>query len=219
MLKNRIISKLLIDELGLAVKFKQFVAGHRIVGDPISTMRTMEDQRVDEFYICFLGAVDTGLVRQMTRPVFTPVCVAGGIEDMGTVDELITGCGVEKIVTKNPLVGACTAQKYGLQAVAWPFDYHGDGAFPEVPSWAGEVIATSIDRDGMMTGFDTGICRFPWRTPLVIAGGCGKLMHVADAFAAGASGVAISSMFAFTDKSSIKLRSWLVSNGSNVRVA
>jgi len=40
---------------------------------------------------------------------------------------------------------------------------------------------------------------------------------VKQAFAAGADAVAISSMFFFTDKSPIKLRSWLVSEGCNVR--
>jgi cyclase len=56
-----------------------------------------------------------------------------------------------------------------------------------------------------------------WDVPVIIAGGCGKLDHALQAFNAGADAVAISSMFFFSDKSPIKLRSWLVSEGATVR--
>ena len=78
-------------------------------------------------------------------------------------------------------------------------------------------MLTDIDRDGMGTGFDLEVLKRQWDVPVVIAGGCGKLDHALQAFNAGANGVAISSMFFFTDKSPIKLRSWLVSEGALVR--
>jgi cyclase len=78
-------------------------------------------------------------------------------------------------------------------------------------------MLTDVDRDGMGTGFDLEVLKREWSVPVVLAGGCGKLDHVLQAFNAGADGVAISSMFIFSDKSPIKLRSWLVSEGCNVR--
>jgi imidazole glycerol-phosphate synthase subunit HisF len=100
--------------------------------------------------------------------------------------------------------------------VVWPIDYH-TLCVEDVPDYAGEVLLTDIDRDGMGKGFDLDVLKRRWNVPVVIAGGCGKLDHVKQAFNAGADGVAISSMFFFSDKSPIKLRSWLVSEGATVR--
>jgi cyclase len=84
----------------------------------------------------------------------------------------------------------------------------------------GEVIVTSMDRDGTMSGYDNDMIEKLnelLEVPLVISGGCGGLNHCIEAFSYGASAVAISSLFLFTDHSPIKLRSHLMSNGVNVR--
>jgi cyclase len=84
----------------------------------------------------------------------------------------------------------------------------------------GEVLLGSIDRDGTMSGYDLDIIHQASRVlsvPLIVSGGCGSLQHAIDALEAGASAVAISSMFLFTDHSPIKLRSHLASRGLDVR--
>lgn len=223
MLKRRLIAKLLLEHepsVGtLAVKYRRFTEQRRIVGDPVSVMRTLSDQTLDEFIICDVGVISPSLVRDMTDLVHTPVTAAGGIHSVWQVDELIRDCGVDKVVLKDPVVALAVAQKYGQQAVVWPLDYHGTAPQPVIPEWAGEVLLTSIDRDGTGVGFDLDALRYVYKIPVVIAGGCGRLAHVRDAFAAGADGAVVSSMFAFTDKSPIKLRSWLVSEGAAVRAA
>lgn len=218
MLKQRLIAKTLISPGGITVKYRMFTEQMRVVGDPETVVRTLDDANVDEHYLCFLGAVDVELVRRITQRVFTPVTVAGSICDIATVDELITGCGVEKIVTRHETTGERAAGVYGRQAICWPYDYEGDGAQVPVPEWAGEVIATSIDRDGMGEGLDIGVLRFPWELPVVIAGGVGKLSHVKQAFDADASGVCVSSMWAFSSRGPVQTRAWLTTQGSNVRV-
>ncbi len=218
MLKQRLIAKLLL-ERGTAVKYRQFHHGRRIVGDPAALARTLEDQRVDEFLICDIGVINPALVRRMTETVFCPVTAAGGIHTMEQVSALIRESGVDKVVIRDPSLGPQVAERYGTQAVVWPLDYTGDAPEFEPPPWAGELLLTSITRDGMGTGYDLAALRRAYKIPVVIAGGCGKLSHVRDALAAGAGGCAVSSMFAFSDKSPVKLRSWLVSSGSNVRVA
>ena len=135
---------------------------------------------------------------------------------MEQVDELIKGCGTDRVVIKDPALGEAVANKYGQQAVAYPIDYH-TKCVESVPDYAGEVMLTDIDRDGMGNGLDLDVLKRQWAVPVVLAGGCGKLDHVLQAFNAGADGVAISTMFIFSDKSPIKLRSWLVSEGCNVR--
>ena len=220
MLKQRIICKLLIESVNgahVAVKYKRFTESRRIVGDPVALMKTLEDQVLDEFYVCFLGPVDFALLERMTDSAFCPVTAAGSIHDMDTVGRLIRDCGVDKVVVKDDRLGWKVAEKYGAQAAVFPVDYTGRLARGLAPDWAGELLLTSIDRDGMGTGYDLDALRGTYRIPVVLAGGCGKLVHVKDALAAGADGVAVSSMFAFSDKSPVKLRSWLKSEGANVR--
>lgn len=221
-LKQRIIAKLLVESVDgqhVAVKYKRFTESRRVVGDPISLMKTLEHQVLDEFYICFLGRVDCDFVERMATTAFCPVAVGGSINEMAQVHTLIRNCGVDKIVTRCSDLGYEAAERYGRQALAYPVDYRGAVGTPWIPEWAGELLLTSIDRDGTGTGMDLDALRGVYNIPVVLAGGCGKLKHVKDALAAGANGVCVSSMFAFTDKSPIKLRSWLVSEGCNVRQA
>ena len=215
MLKRRIIVKFLIED-GRLVKYKQFTQARRLAGNAVSTARTYEDQCVDEMMICDVGTVNPALIKEMTEGVFTAVTVAGSINTMRQVDELIHDSGADKVVIKDPRLAEQVAQKYGRQAVVWPIDYH-TLCVEDVPQCAGEVLLTDIDRDGLGKGFDLDVLKRKWDVPVVLAGGCGKLDHVKQAFAAGADAVAISSMFFFSDKSPIKLRSWLVSEGCNVR--
>ena len=215
MLKRRIIAKFLIED-GKLVKYRQFTNAKRLAGNPVSTARTYEDQRVDEMYFCDLGVIDPAMIRDVTADVFTPVTVAGSIHSMGQVNELIQNSGVDKVVIKDLPLAEQVATKYGRQAMVWPIDYH-TLCVEDVPDCAGEVLLTDIDRDGMGKGFDLDVLKRRWNVPVVLAGGCGKLDHAKQAFANNADGVAISSMFFFTDKSPIKLRSWLVSEGATVR--
>jgi len=214
-LKRRIIAKFLIED-GKLVKYRQFTFDRRTAGNPTTTARLYEDLRVDEMYFCATNVIDPAMIRAVTSEVFTPVTVAGSIHSMRQVDELIQDSGADKVVVKDADLGEKVAQKYGRQAVVWPIDYH-TKCVEDVPSCAGEVLLTDIDRDGIGKGFDLDVLKRQWNVPVVIAGGCGKLDHALQAFNAGADGVAISSMFFFTDKSPIKLRSWLVSEGAAVR--
>ena len=216
--KQRIIAKLLIED-GLCVKYRQFTRDRRIVGNPLSVMTTLTDQKLDEFHICFTGVVDTALVREIALNAFTPVSVSGSIVGENMVDRLIRECAADRVVTKDHETGRYIAQQYGVQAAIYPITYSGEFLTVSAPDWAGEILLTSIDRDGMMHGMDIGVLGRVRELPVTIAGGCGKLSHAGDAFRAGAGGVAIASMFAFSSRSPIQLRSYLQTQGANVRVA
>jgi cyclase len=85
---------------------------------------------------------------------------------------------------------------------------------------AGEILLTSIDRDGAMTGYDLDLIHAlsgKLDIPLIASSGAGSLAHCMQALEAGASAITISSMFIFTDHSPIKVRTYLSSNGVNVR--
>jgi imidazole glycerol-phosphate synthase subunit HisF len=217
-LTHRIIAKILIQDR-VAVKFKRFTESRRIVGDPISTARILEDQNVDEFFICDLGKADPEYMAEIVHPIFCPVTIAGSIHSMDHVAALFRDGGADKVVVKDIDLAENVAAKWGKQAVVYPIDYRGDAGVFAVPECAGELLLTSIDRDGTSAGYDLGALSARYSVPIILAGGCGKLSHVKAAFDGGAMSVAVSSMFAFTDKSPVKLRTWLASEGVNVRVA
>jgi cyclase len=86
----------------------------------------------------------------------------------------------------------------------------------------GEILLCSIDRDGTMQGYDLELLHRACEVldvPVIASSGAGSLEHCVDALAAGASAVAISSLFLFTDHSPIKVRSALRSRGVEVRAS
>jgi len=188
------------------------------------------------------------IVQKMSEEIFMPFTVGGGVTSLDDINALLRA-GADKVSVNSHAVRdstfvATAAQAFGDQCITVSIDYK--NISPGVPrvfieggrektahnpvDWAlkmqdsncGEILITSIDRDGMMTGYDADMIAAldeKLDVPLVVSGGCGGLQHCIEAFGAGASAVAISSLFLFTDHSPIKLRSHLSSNGINVRAS
>lgn len=213
---NRLIAKLLIED-SLLVKYKNFTESRRVVGNPVSTAKILSDMRVDEFMIVDVCEIQHALVRDMTDALFTPVTVAGSIKSVEQAADLIRECGADKVVVKDRDVADDIAIRFGRQAVVWTESYYGDASRFDIPDCVGEVVLTSIDRDGCGIGFDTNAAQFSYDVPVVLSGGCGKFSHVKDAFDAGANGVAISTMWMLSARTAVNTRSWLVSEGCEVR--
>ena len=186
------------------------------------------------------------IIERMSEEIFMPFTVGGGVRTPDDVAALLRA-GADKVsvnseAVRRPEFVAEAARIFGDQCITVSIDYkkvsprHSnvfiDGGRERMPldpvEWAlrcqdlhcGEILLGSIDRDGAMDGYDIEmIQRLAGRlsVPLIVSGGCGSLQHAIDALEAGASAVAISSMFLFTDHSPIKLRSHLASRGLNVR--
>ena len=187
-------------------------------------------------------------IAKISEQVFMPLTVGGGVRDLAHVNDFLRA-GADKVAVntqalRTPEFVTQGAQTFGDQCITVSIDYKevspnvfrvfADGGCERMPfdpiEWArrmqdrncGEILLTSIDRDGTMSGYHVDMIAHLTEVldiPLVVSGGCGGLQHCIDAFAAGASAVAISSLFLFTDHSPIKLRSHLVSNGINVRAS
>ena len=187
-------------------------------------------------------------IAKISAQVFMPLTVGGGVRDLSHITDLLRA-GADKVsvntqAVRTPAFVKEAARVFGDQCVTVSIDYKEvspkvfrvfvDGGRERTShdpvAWAqrmqdnscGEILITSIDRDGTFSGYDVEmIARLDevLEIPLVVSGGCGGLQHCIDAFSAGASAVAISSLFLFTDHSPIKLRSHLVSNGINVRAS
>ena len=188
------------------------------------------------------------IIERMSEEVFMPLTVGGGVKSLDDVNALLRS-GADKVsvnseAVRRPEFVAEAARVFGDQCMTVSIDYKAvapkvrrvfiDGGREKTTldpeEWAvrcqdlhcGEVLLTSIDQDGTMKGYDLEIIERLSRkldVPLIVSGGCGSLQDAIDALEAGASAVAISSMFLFTDHSPIKLRSHLYSRGLNVRAS
>jgi cyclase len=169
-------------------------------------------------------AFDT--IADIAGECFMPVAYGGGIS---TVEQIrrILGIGIEKVVINsaaiaNPDLIATAAREFGSQAVVVSIDvkktllgryevrsHSGTkGTKLDPGTWArqvqdmgaGEIMLTSIERDGTMRGYDLdliGKVSEATNVPLIAAGGAGKIADFGDAVAKGADAVAAGAMFVF----------------------
>jgi cyclase len=101
----------------------------------------------------------------------------------------------------------------GLEAVAWAREVESRGA--------GEILLTSMDRDGTQDGYDLEITRAVAESvsiPVVASGGAGKLEHFYEALTVGgASAVLAASLFHFRELSVSQVKDYLAQRGLSVR--
>jgi cyclase len=102
----------------------------------------------------------------------------------------------------------------GIDAVKW--------ASEGVERGAGEILLTSMDRDGTNAGYDLGLTRAvadAVGVPVIASGGAGKLDHLADALEAGADAALVATLFHFGHFTVSEAKAHLARRGQPVRVA
>lgn len=170
------------------------------------------------------------LIEEMAGEAFMPMAYGGGIRSLEQVRRLIR-CGIEKVVintaaTESTAVIRAAAAEFGSQAVVGAVDVRkpllgryrvmSKSATVEtkldleehiknlVASGVGEILINSVDRDGMMNGYDLELIKTVTQmvnVPVVACGGAGSIEHLAQAIReGGASAVAAGSMFVFHGK-------------------
>lgn len=227
-MRTRVIPTLLLKDGGL-YKTKQFSRAS-YVGDPINTVRIFNTKEVDELFILDIGAgargPDMAVIEDIVSEAFMPVGYGGGISTLDQVGQLFE-LGVEKVVVntalgRNPDLVRAIADIYGEQAIVVGIDVkktllggrkvvvdNGRTALKADPvAWArhlvslgaGEVLLTSIDREGMAGGYDIELIReisAAVPVPVIAQGGAGNLNHFREAVDAGASAVAAGHFFVY----------------------
>jgi imidazole glycerol-phosphate synthase subunit HisF len=167
------------------------------------------------------------MVRQVADAVFIPFTVGGGVRSVRDADGLLRA-GADKVAVNtaavaDPRLIEDLARRFGSQAVVVAVDARGgDGRWDvfvnggrtpagrDAVAWAaeaaergaGEILLTSMDRDGTRDGFAVDLTRAvaaAVAVPVVASGGCGTVEHMAEAFAAGASAALAASVFHFGD--------------------
>ncbi len=229
-MKTRVIPCLLLKDGGLvkSVKFRNpSYVGDPINAVRIFSGKEVDEIALLDIGATASGAgPDFDAISEIVAEAFMPLAYGGGItsiDDAGRILEL----GVEKIVlntvlARNPAIIDELAARFGSQSIVASIDV-ADGLFRSRQvkvrngreslrrdpvdfaremerRGAGELLLTSIARDGTGIGYDCdliGSVADAVGVPLIASGGAGKLEHFAEAIAAGASAVAAGSMFVY----------------------
>lgn len=186
------------------------------------------------------------MARRVAESVFLPFTVGGGVRTVADAEALLRA-GADKVavntaaVRRPELLGEL-AQRFGAQAVVLAidarrrqggFEVHVNGGRTptglEALAWAregedrgaGEILLTSMDRDGTRDGFDLLLTRAVTdvvRIPVVASGGCGSVEHLAEALQAGRASAALAaSIFHYGDVTIADAKKRLREMGVNVR--
>lgn len=170
---------------------------------------------------------DFEVIAEIAGECFMPVAYGGGINSFSDVQRVIRS-GIEKVVINSAAYGNLdvvreSSATYGAQAVVGAIDvrkpllggyklYSRSGMDEQkvkltahvealVGAGAGEIFVNSIDRDGVMGGYDVDLIRqvcAATNTPVIASGGAGTVPHLIEAVEkGGASAVAAGSMFVF----------------------
>jgi cyclase len=186
------------------------------------------------------------VVEKISDEIFIPFTVGGGIRTVKDMQNILKA-GADKIsintaAVKNPdLIGEGAAH-FGTQCIVVAVDAKREGrGFKvyvrggrdrtdiDVLEWctraedlgAGELLVTSMDRDGTKNGYDIDLLRKITSLvsiPVIASGGCGSLSHLYDAIAlGGASAVLAASIFHYGEFTIAEAKAFLNKRGVNIR--
>lgn len=219
--------------------------GWRSVGHVQQAAQTHAVREVDELIILDIGATPEGrgpdfaAVRRLERPCFMPLTVGGGVRSVDDVRRLMdAGADKVAICTGGPKLISDVAARVGCQAVSAALDVRNGYAvvrcgtyqtLQAATAWArsceqhgaGEILLTSMDREGTMAGYDLDLIRDVCSAvdvPVIAHGGCSGYEDMLEAIRAGASAVAAGALFQFTDCTPRGAAEYLHEHGIEVRL-
>jgi cyclase len=191
------------------------------------------------------------VVEAVAAEVFIPLTVGGGVRKVEDVRRLLNS-GADKVsintaAVQNPQLVADAAGRYGAQCIVVAIDAKRDPAAPQARwevfthggrrptgldavAWArkmqemgaGEILLTSMDRDGTRKGFDLALTRAvadAVDVPVIASGGVGRLEHLAEGVLEGrADAVLAASIFHFGEFSVREAKEFMARRGIEVRL-
>ncbi len=221
------------------------------IGEPVSQAKIYQAQNVDELIFVDLDSNGPcpellALLKQTTENVFMPITVGGGVR---TVEDfrLLLASGADKVglnaaAVADPDLITAAAGVFGAQCVLVSIDFRKGNAGHRVfvnrgrndtgldlVEWArecedrgaGELLLTSIDRDGSKSGLDLEAVQQVTHAvgiPVIAGGGCGIASHFVDGLKAGADAIAAGTYFCHQDQSPMQCRSHIKNAGFPIRL-
>jgi cyclase len=185
------------------------------------------------------------MVGRVAEAIFIPFTVGGGIRAVADAGAALRA-GADKVsvntaAVRDPALVSRLAESFGTQCIVAAVDVKRiggrlavmvNGGREETPleaiDWvarlealgAGEILLTSMDRDGTGAGYDLALLAAAASAvtiPVIASGGAGRLEHLAEAFEAGAHGVLAATIFHFQGSSLPEARAYLRGRGYPVR--
>ena len=187
------------------------------------------------------------VVERTSKKCFVPLTVGGGVRGVEDINKLLN-CGADKVsintaAVQNPKMIIESSKKFGSQCIVVAIDAKKNGDKWEVfthggrnntnidaiefakkmeDNGAGELLVTSMDRDGTQIGYDNDLMFKISSTvniPIIASGGVGNLDHLVDGIRLGnASAVLAASIFHYGTHSINEAKQYLNSKGIPVRI-
>ena len=186
------------------------------------------------------------IIENVAKQIFIPMTVGGGVRTCEDVRNLLNAgadkVGINTAAIKNPDLVSEAASRFGSQAIVvaidakkvddhWEVFTHGgrnptginalDWAKKMVKFGAGELLITSMDKDGTKTGFDNILNKLiseSVQVPLIASGGVGNLQHLVDGVkVGGADAVLAASIFHYGEYSIQEAKAYMFKNDIQVR--
>ena len=187
------------------------------------------------------------VVERTSKKCFVPLTVGGGVRGVEDINKLLN-CGADKVsintaAVQNPKMIIESSKKFGSQCIVvaidakkndnkWEVFTHGgrnntnidvtEFAKKMEDNGAGELLVTSMDRDGTQIGYDNDLMFKISSTvniPVIASGGVGNLDHLVDGIKLGnASAVLAASIFHYGTHSINEAKQYLNSKGIPVRI-
>ena len=187
------------------------------------------------------------VVKETSKKCFVPLTVGGGVRSVNDINMLLN-CGADKVsintaAVQNPKVVIESSKKFGSQCIvvaidakkkndSWEIFTHGgrnetginaiEFAKQMEDNGAGELLVTSMDRDGTQIGYDIELMSnisSKVNIPIIASGGVGNLDHLVDGIKLGnANAVLAASIFHYGKHSVLEAKRYLESKGIPVRI-
>lgn len=188
------------------------------------------------------------VIKKVAEVVFIPLTVGGGIKTIRDIEDLLKA-GADKVsintaAVLNPDIIELSSKKFGSQCIVIAIDakkrsendwevYIRSGTQStgiSAVEWAkrveelgaGEILLTSIDKDGTQTGYDVELTEKiseNVKIPVIASGGAGNLEHMLDVVKNGkANAVLLASLLHFRKYSIAQIKEFLLNNGIEVRI-
>ena len=187
------------------------------------------------------------VVEATSKKCFVPLTVGGGVRNVDDINKLLS-CGADKVsintaAVKNSEVIVESSKKFGSQCIVVAIDAKKNGNIWEIythggrnktgidaikfakemeENGAGELLVTSMDRDGTQVGYDNDLMSkisSEVNIPVIASGGAGNLDHLVDGIKLGnASAVLAASIFHYGKHSIKEAKEYLDSKGIPVRI-
>ncbi|MGE8330913.1 MAG: imidazole glycerol phosphate synthase subunit HisF, partial [Paraburkholderia nemoris] len=192
------------------------------------------------------------IIEAVASQVFIPLTVGGGVRAVEDVRRLLNAgadkISMNSSAVANPQLVRDATDKYGSQCIVVAIDAKRVSADGEPPRWevfthggrkatgleavewarkmaelgAGEILLTSMDRDGTKSGFDLALTRAvsdAVSIPVIASGGVGSLQHLADGIKSGhADAVLAASIFHYGEHTVGEAKRFMADQGISVRL-